>query len=307
MPDEEDLKAKVNEKKGPRKLGTEEVEKAEKDKAKAEAKAEKAEKKARKTEPEVMVDPNAHLPVVFDKDLNQVGIALPEPEPFLEIPEGLSYPEWIAAAEQFKPLAAHLETGREVIRRYDDSIMWRLGDFMNYGEKMKKAGVEGYVEKYENALHGDDYGYSHDTLRNAMWVAEKIPPRERIATISFSHHKTVAKLEPGDRKRWLLRVEKEGWTVTELNRQMKGPTPAKKPAPAKTVEPLEFTSRDLEKSCETLYDLYEYMADLSTARKKDPDCEIDFAELDKRARAAAHMVSAVLVGIGEALKESEAA
>lgn len=299
MPDEDELKPKVNHKKHePRTLGTEKLEK--------EA---KSEKKARKpVTPEIVINPDAHLPVVFEADLNQVGIALPEPEPYLEIPDGLAYKEWIAAAEQFKPLAAHLEVGRDVIRRYDDSIMWRLGDFMAYGERMKKAGVEGYDEKFENALEGPDYGYSHDTLRKAMWVAKLIPARERFSgNVSFKHHEAVAKLDSGDRKRWLLRVQKEGWPVSELYRQMKGPQAKQKPAAAKTIEPMDFTSRELEQACEVLYELYDYMADLAKARTKDSDAEIDFAELDKRARNAAHMVSQVLVSIGEALKESEAA
>lgn len=301
MADEDELKTKTV-KKEPRTLGTEKVEKAEKEQAKVEKKA------AREVKPEVVIDPNAHLPAVFAADLNQVGVALPEPDPYLEIPDGLSYSEWIAAAEQFKPLAAHLETGREVIRRYDDSIMWRLGDFMNYGKRMNEMGAEGYDEKYENALDGPDYGYSHDTLRKAMWVTSKIPPRERFSgNVTFKHHEAVAKLEPGDRKRWLLRVQKENWTVAQLHTEMKGPTAKTKPAPAKTVEPLDFNARDIERNCEIQYDLYEYMADLATARGKDPDAEIDFAELDKRARAAAHAVSAILIGIGEALKESEAA
>lgn len=299
MADENELKPKAIKKHEPRTLGTEKLEK--------EAKALK--KPPRKAElPEVVINPDAHLPVVFDADLNQVGIALPEPEPYLEIPEGLPYAEWVASAEQFKPLAAHLETGREVIRRYDDSIMWRLGDFMNYGKLMHESGAEGYSEKYENALDGPDYGYSHDTLRKAMWVTSKIPPRERMkGNVSFKHHEAVAKLESGDRKRWLLRVAKEGWSVSQLHTEMKGPVTKTKPVPTKTVEPLEFTAREIERNCEIQYDLYEYMADIANAKTKDADAEIDFAELDKRARAAAHAVSAILIGIGEALKESEAA
>jgi hypothetical protein len=294
---EEVPKAKKATKHEPRTLGTEQV-----------AKETNNKKAARKIEPEIQIDPDAHLPAVFDTDLNQVGIALPEPEPYLEIPAGLSYTEWLAAAEQFKPLAAHLETGRDVISRYDDSIMWRIGDFLIYGEVMHDKGVEGYADKFENSLDGSDFGYSHDTIRKAMWVAKKVPPRERFkAPVRWKHHEAVAKLEPGDRKRWLLRVQKEGWSVAELNQQMRGPVKKTEKAPAKTVEPHDFTARKLEQSCEVIYDLYDYACDIAKAREKDADSEIDFAELDKRARAAAHVISSILVGIGEALKESEAA
>jgi hypothetical protein len=283
-----------------RTLGTEQVAKEAKETGK---------KAARKIAPaEVVINPDAHLPAVFDADLEQVGIALPEPEPYLEIPDGLSYTEWVAAREQFKPLAAHLDAGRDVIGRYDDSIMWRIGDFLNYGEDMHDKGVEGYAEKFEDSLDGSDFGYSHDTIRKAMWVSKKIPPRERFkAPVRWKHHEAVAKLDAGDRKRWLLRVQKEGWSVAQLNQEMKGPMKKTEKQPAKTVEPVDFTPAELEQSCEVIYNLYDYVADIAKAREKDADAEIDFAELDKRARAAAHVVSAILVGIGEALKESEAA
>lgn len=299
MADEDELKKQAR-KNETRTLGTEKIEK--------EA---KAEKKARKTmTPEVVVNPDAHLPAVFSADLHEVAIQLPEPEPYLEIPDGLPFTEWVAAKEQFKPLTTHLSVGQEVIQRYDDSLMWRAGDFMNYGRKMNEAGVEGYKDKYEQYLDGGDFGYSHDTLRKAMWVSKAIPPRERFATISFKHHEAVAKLEPADRKRLLTRAQKEGWSVAELRIQKNGgsktPTATKKDAAAATVEPMEFTAREIGKGCEIIYDLYEYAADIAQARKKDPDAEIDYAELDKRARAAARVVTAILIGVDEIVK-SEAA
>lgn len=301
MADEDELKPKRERKHNDtRTLGTEQV-----------VKEAKADKKAAKVKvPEVVVNPDAHLPAVFEADLHEVAIKLPEPEPFLEIPDGLSFAEWVAAKEQFKPLTTHLSAGQEVIQRYDDSLMWRVGDFMNYGRKMNEAGVEGYKDQYEQYLDGSDYGYSHDTLRKAMWVSKQIPPRERFATISFKHHEAVAKMEPADRKRLLTRAQKEGWSVSELRIQKNGgskPGTKTTKEPAKTVEPMEFTAREIQKGCEVIYDLYEYAADIAQARKKDADAEIDFAELDKRARAAAHVVTAILIGIGEALKESEAA
>lgn len=301
MADEDELKTKRERKHETRTLGTEKLAK--------EAKAETKKQKAKV--PEVVINPDATLPAVFEADLHEVAIELPEPEPYLEIPDGLPYSEWIAAAEQFKPLSGHLATGRAVIDRYDDSIMWRLGDFLNYGERMKDAGVEGYKEKYENALHPEDYGYSYDTLRRATWVAKKIAPRERFGGLSFKHHIIVAKLkEPSDRKRWLTRAQKENWSTSRLREEMNGNGPAAKAAKvakAKTIEPLEFTVKDLDKSCETLYDLYEFMADLSKVMTKNPEVEVDYLEMNKRALAAADVVSAVLLGISEQSKSEEAA
>ena len=69
---------------------------------------------------------------------------------------------------------------------------------------------------------------------------------------------------------------------------------------------MEFTPREIQKGCEIIYNLYECGADIAATLKKNPDAEIDYAELDRRARAAATVVTAILIGVDEILK-SEAA
>lgn len=74
----------------------------------------------------------------------------------------------------------------------------------------------------------------------------------------------------------------------------------------KKIVPFDFKASALHecaRDCDALYDFYEILVDSMTARERNPDAEIDYHEIDMRAREAARVVSSVLVGITEALKD----
>ena len=92
------------------------------------------------------------------------------------LPEGLSYEEWASEGPTLIAMAR--------------ASMWWLGDWLVWGEFH-------FGEKYAQAV--DATGLAVQTLKNAQWVADRIPPRERRADVPFSHHRAVASLEKSPR------------------------------------------------------------------------------------------------------------
>ncbi len=67
-----------------------------------------------------------------------------------------------------------------------------------------------YGETYSQVLDATDYDY--ETLRDAAWVSRKVGLPCRKDSLSFSHHKEVATLEPADQDEWLAIAENQGLT-----------------------------------------------------------------------------------------------
>lgn len=87
-------------------------------------------------------------------------------------------------------------------------VPWWIGDALLAGERT-------YGERYAQ-LEAAMKGYMPETLKDLCWVAERIPPTRRHDTLSWSHHREVAALEPAHQDRLLARAEKEGWTKSRL-------------------------------------------------------------------------------------------
>lgn len=64
-------------------------------------------------------------------------------------------------------------------------IPFQVGDLVAYGE-------DHYEEAFAQALDLTRIGY--ETLRGWVWVARRIKPETRVADLSWSHHRAVAKL-----------------------------------------------------------------------------------------------------------------
>lgn len=134
----------------------------------------------------------------------------------LALPEGLTYDEW--------------ERVGQTIEHIEGSIHWWRGDWLRYGERT-------YGEMYAQALDPESGKYS--TLQNEVWVAGKIEMFRRLNILSWSHHQTVAALEPEHQDAFLKRAANEGWSHKELRQQVKAwkatqkikPTPKTPPAP----------------------------------------------------------------------------
>ena len=101
----------------------------------------------------VQINPEATLPAVINVDLGQVGMEVPKLEPYLIIPDGLSFEQWAAAADQFKPLAQHLGMGVKVIDRYSDSLQWRLGDLLMWNNLAVLHRRDAFDPKTRRVMH----------------------------------------------------------------------------------------------------------------------------------------------------------
>lgn len=114
------------------------------------------------------------------------------------LPAGLSYEEW--AAE-----------GGPLIRMARSS-MWWVGDWIRYGEA-------NYGERYAQAIEAT--GLALQTLRNYVWVCDRIPPSERDPDVPFSHHRAAAALDPEDRREVITRAREEGLAEHEVRAAVK--------------------------------------------------------------------------------------
>ena len=89
----------------------------------------------------------------------------------LTLPQNLSFEQWMRCGEQ--------------LQQIERSIMWWVGDWLNYGEC-------NYGEMYAQAVGAT--GYENGTLRNAKWVASAYELSFRNDNLSFAHHRIVAAL-----------------------------------------------------------------------------------------------------------------
>ena len=94
-----------------------------------------------------------------------------------------------------------------------DWTAWFIGDWLRFGE-------DRWHDRYTQAraLSNRSYG----GLRNCLWVARKIPPPMRRESLSWSHHRLVARFDDeAVRDDWLDRAEAEGWTVDLLESMLR--------------------------------------------------------------------------------------
>src|ERR1041384_4235327 len=69
-----------------------------------------------------------------------------------------------------------------------------LGDWISYGTAR-------WGQKYSEAARITDYDVQ--TLRNIAYVAGRVEPSRRRENLSWSHHETLASLEPTEQDHWL--------------------------------------------------------------------------------------------------------
>lgn len=115
-----------------------------------------------------------------------------------ELPAGLSYEAWAAEGSVLIAMA--------------QASMWWVGDWIRYGE-------HNYGEKYAQAIEAT--GHAIQTLRNAVWVCDRIPPSQRRAGLPFSIHKAVAGLEPKERREVLDRAEVDHLSEYDVRAEVK--------------------------------------------------------------------------------------
>jgi len=146
-----------------------------------------------------------------------------------ELPQGLTYEEW---AEEGRTLVAMARAS-----------MWWVGDWLAYGEHH-------FGDKYVQAVEAT--GLALSTLKNAQWVADRIPPAERIEDVPYSHHRAVASLDPKNRKAILVEARDEQLAEYEVRARVREVKEAEA-GPGVTV--IGDATPEPEKSLEELLDL----------------------------------------------------
>lgn len=114
----------------------------------------------------------------------------------LSIREGVSFEQWEAIGSQ--------------LRVMEGSVLWWIGDWLNYGEKS-------YGETYAQALDATDYDVG--TLRNAKWVASQFELSSRDDNLSWTHHRfALAAEDPQEALRW---ASENNASAAELKRHIR--------------------------------------------------------------------------------------
>lgn len=106
-------------------------------------------------------------------------------------------------------------------RTCQDSVMWWLGDWINYGRHT-------YGEKYTEIMRvfNDESpqgeGYQEQTFRAAAYVCARVPLLSRDNKLTFQHHRAVARFEDQrEIQKWLKRARENSWTVEKLRAEIK--------------------------------------------------------------------------------------
>jgi hypothetical protein len=86
-------------------------------------------------------------------------------------------------------------------------IQWLLGDWLVYGNSK-------FGERYSRAAKIT--GYDTQTLMNMAYVASRFPISRRREILSWSHHESLAALEPEEQELWLGQATDHRWSVADL-------------------------------------------------------------------------------------------
>jgi hypothetical protein len=93
---------------------------------------------------------------------------------------------------------------------------WWVGDWIRYGNAK-------FGERYVRAAKIT--GYDVQTLTNMVYVASRFEISRRRENLSWSHHETVAALEPDEQGHWLNRAIAEKLSVSDLRLELRSSRP----------------------------------------------------------------------------------
>lgn len=99
------------------------------------------------------------------------------------------------------------------LSRLETAFQFALGDTLNYGNTA-------YGEKYSQAM--DSTGHSYQALANYAWVARSVPHKVRVAGLSWTHHRVVARLEEKEQASWLNLASTAQMTIDDLSGAIRG-------------------------------------------------------------------------------------
>lgn len=100
------------------------------------------------------------------------------------------------------------QIGRRIGSVYN-ATRWAIGDWLIYGEGMGFAGA-----KYERAA--DITRMSYESLSQSYRVASEFDTADRVARLSWTHHRAVLTLPRYERAAVLERAVRETWTSEQV-------------------------------------------------------------------------------------------
>lgn len=89
---------------------------------------------------------------------------------------------------------------------------WWIGDWVRYGSTR-------WGERY--AVAARITGYDAHSLRNMVWISSRFEPSRRRDNLTWSHHASVATLEPYEQDRWLDRAVAQRLSVSDLRIELR--------------------------------------------------------------------------------------
>ncbi len=89
---------------------------------------------------------------------------------------------------------------------------WGIGDWIRYGNAR-------FGERYSRAARIT--GYDAQTLMNMVYVSSRYEVSRRRENLSWSHHETLASLDPDAQDRWLDRVTSERLSIADLRLELR--------------------------------------------------------------------------------------
>lgn len=117
----------------------------------------------------------------------------------LAIPEGTDEADW-------KDIGG-------VLLNLESALAWWVGDWAAYANRVWGATAKEIAALFE---------YEQSTIESYMSVAKNIDGLIRNHTVSFSHHRLVMGLPESEQFTWLAAAERQGWTLAEMRKAMKG-------------------------------------------------------------------------------------
>jgi hypothetical protein len=128
------------------------------------------------------------------------------------------------------------------LARLETAFQFAIGDALNYGSAK-------YGEKYSNAM--DATGFAYQSLANWTWVSKHVPIENRVAGLSWSHHRSVATCDVTQQKQLLEAAKMRGLSAFDLTSEIQG-DPEEKPKPKQISIPEGWSVDDANKALEMI-------------------------------------------------------
>lgn len=142
------------------------------------------------------------------------------------------------------------------LQQLTTAFQFAIGDALNYGQKR-------YGEKYAQAM--DATGCAYQSLANWSWVASHVPITNRVAGLSWTHHRLIAHIGTEQQKQLLESAKARNVSVTEFERELKGEQEEEKKPLKQLTIPEGWSVDDANKALEIVSSYKQGLERLSAA------------------------------------------